>query len=205
MELGQDLQILPPAVAALRWNPFAAAEQPPDQSWCWGCLYPPTHRSRNMTDKVNLTCRDFIVFLKTHVLAKSLLLDLQYLLQLVALPKCLVKNFVHDQNTQWIAFCQALRRFPALISKTNLFQSSLASSLVSRYSQDFPSIVYEAETKADVLSRFLYPEGSSDLKWPLWASSTFLPEELNKKGWERTGRNYIRPRIRKDRQEISRN
>ena len=46
-------------------------------------------------------------------------------------------------------------------------------------------------------NEIFYPESSSDLKWPLWASSTFLPQELNGKGWERTGRrNYIRPRIR---------
>ena len=52
-------------------------------------------------------------------------------------------------------------------------------------------------------NEIFYPESSSDLKWPLWASSTFLPQELNRKGWERRGRrNYIRPRIRKDRQEM---
>ena len=48
-------------------------------------------------------------------------------------------------------------------------------------------------------NEIFYPESSSDLKWPLWASSTFLPQELNGKGWERTGRrNYIRPRIREE-------
>ena len=53
-------------------------------------------------------------------------------------------------------------------------------------------------------NEIFYPESSSDLKWPLWASSTFLPQELNRKGWERRGRrNYIRPRIRKDRQEMT--
>ena len=79
-----------------------------------------TGQETHLTDKVRLTWREFfpkqcylkmsfIIFLKTHVLAKSLLLDFQDLLQLVAFPKCLVWGFVrpallHDKKTQCLRF-----------------------------------------------------------------------------------------------------
>lgn len=83
--------------------------------WQTKCVWP----GENSFPKQCYLKMSFIVFLKTHVLAKSLLLDLQDLLQLVALPKCLVWGFVrpallHDKKTQCLAFCKALRRFSCL-------------------------------------------------------------------------------------------